>query len=102
MATPEEIMSQSEQFTEEEKERINQLATQNVDDLSQEDLELYSRWQVNSALINERFEIEREQQQALAEAKIDNARAIRDEAISLMKTRKEIALAKLRAIENAQ
>ena len=98
----EEILNQLESFSEEEKQRINQLAAQNVEELTQEDLELYSRWQVSKALMDERFELELEQQKAISEAKIDNARAIRDEAISLMKTRKEIALAKLRAIESVE
>lgn len=98
----EEILNQFESFSEDEKQRINQLAAQNVEDLTQEDLELYSRWQVNKALMNERFELEREQQIAITETKIENAKAIRDEAVELMKTRKEIALAKLRAIENVE
>lgn len=98
----EEILNQFESFSEEEKQRINQLAAQNAEELTQEDLELYSRWQVSKALMNERFELEREQQIAIAEAKIENAKAIRDEAVDLMKTRKEIALAKLRAIENVE
>lgn len=98
----EEILNQLESFSEEEKQRINQLAAQNVEELTQEDLELYSRWQVSKALMDERFELELEQQKAISEAKIDNARAIRDEAISLMRTRKEIALAKLRAIESVE
>lgn len=97
-----EILNQFESFSEDEKQRINQLAAQNVEDLTQEDLELYSRWQVNKALMNERFELEREQQIAIAETKIENAKAIRDEAVDLMKTRKEIALAKLRAIESVE
>lgn len=98
----EEILNQFESFSEDEKQRINQLAAQNVEDLTQEDLELYSRWQVNKALMNERFELEREQQIAITETKIENAKAIRDKAVDLMKTRKEIALAKLRAIENVE
>lgn len=98
----EEILNQMESFSEDEKQRINQLATQNAEELTQEDLELYSRWQVSKALMDERFELEQEQQKAISEAKIENAKAIRDEAISLMKTRKEIALAKLRAIENVE
>ena len=97
-----EIIEQLEQFTEEEKERINQLAAQNVEELTQEDLELYSRWQVSNALMTERFELEKEQQRAISQAKIENARAVRDEAISLMKTRKAIALAKLQAVENSE
>lgn len=97
-----EIIEQLEQFTEEEKERINQLAAQNVEELTQEDLELYSRWQVSNALMEERFELEKEQQRAISQAKIENARAVRDEAISLMKTRKAIALAKLQAVENSE
>lgn len=97
-----EIIEQLEQFTEEEKERINQLAAQNVEELTQEDLELYSRWQVSNALMEERFELEKEQQRAISLAKIENARAMRDEAISLMKTRKAIALAKLQAVENSE
>lgn len=97
-----EIIEQLEQFSEEEKERINQLAAQNVEELTQEDLELYSRWQVSNALMEERFELEKEQQRAISQAKIENARAVRDEAISLMKTRKAIALAKLQAVENSE
>ena len=97
-----EIIEQLEQFTEEEKERINQLAAQNVEELTQEDLELYSRWQVSNALMEERFELEKEQQRAISQTKIENARAVRDEAISLMKTRKAIALAKLQAVENSE
>lgn len=97
-----EIIEQLEQFTEEEKERINQLAAQNVEELTQEDLELYSRWQVSNALMEERFELEKEQQRAISQAKIENARAVRDEAILLMKTRKAIALAKLQAVENSE
>ena len=97
-----EIIEQLEQFTEEEKERINQLAAQNVEELTREDLELYSRWQVSNALMEERFELEKEQQRAISQAKIENARAVRDEAISLMKTRKAIALAKLQAVENSE
>ena len=97
-----EIIEQLEQFTEEEKERINQLAAQNVEELTQEDLELYSRWQVSNALMEGRFELEKEQQRAISQTKIENARAVRDEAISLMKTRKAIALAKLQAVENSE
>lgn len=98
----EEILNQLESFNEEEKQRINQLAAQNADELTQEDLELYSRWQVNKALMDERFEMERKQHKAISDAKIESTKAIRDEAIALMKTRKEIALAKLRAIESVE
>ena len=95
-----EILEQMETFTQAEKERYNQIATQsNEDDLTFDDLELYARFQVSFALANERLEMERKALEEVKQAKINAANEVRKAAIENMKARADLAKAKLRMIE---
>lgn len=91
-----EILEKMDTFTQEEKERLNAIATHsNKDALTFDDLELYARFRVNEALTSERFALEREAMQARAEADLKAANEIRSAAIEKMRARRDLAKAKL-------
>lgn len=99
---PDEIVSNMEQFTQAETDRINQLAVGNVSNPTIEDMELYARWKTSNALANARFKAENDALQTQAKENIEMARAYNDAAIENLKAQKELAKARLKAVENGQ
>ena len=94
-----EIIGKMEQFTQSEKERLNVIATEsNEDALTFADLELYARFKVSEALASERFEMEREQMQAVTKAKIEGANEVKRAAVERMHALTDLSKAKLAKI----
>lgn len=99
---PEEIISQKETFTTEETDRINLLAAGAVDEITQEDIELYSRWKTSNALCEARFKIEQDTLIAESNARIEAANQIANAAIANLEAQAELAKARLEAVKNGQ
>lgn len=99
---PDEIVSNMEQFTQEETDRINQLAAGNVSNPTPDDLELYARWKTSNALADARFKAENDALQAQTEQNTKMAQAYNKAAIENLNAQKELALARLEAVKNGQ
>ena len=99
---PDEIVSDMEQFTQAETDRINQLAAGNVSNPTIEDMELYARWKTSNAIADARFKAENDALQAQAKENIELAQAYNKAAIENLNAQKELALARLKAVENGQ
>lgn len=98
----EDIMNKIERFTPEETDRINQLAAGSAENITDEDLKLYSRWQTSVALAQAQYEAERAAAEAEALARIEQARALNDAAVANLEAQRDLALARLEAVKNGQ
>ena len=66
-----EIMEQMEKFTVDEQERINLMAAGKAENITMEDVKLFSRWETSLALADARFQAENEAIKARADAEIE-------------------------------
>lgn len=99
---PDEIVSNMEQFTQVETDRINQLATGNISNPTIEDMELYARWKTSNALADARFKAENDALQAQMKQNMELAQIYNKAAIDNLNAQKELAFARLKAVENGQ
>ena len=100
--TPDEIIGQMETFTQEEIARINLLATGNVEDITQDDMELFSRWETSNALAEARFEAEIETVQAESAARVEQMQSVATAAIANLEAQAALARARLEAVQNGE
>lgn len=100
--TPDEIIALKETFTQEETDRINLLAAGAVQDITQEDLDLYSRWQTSNALCEARFKAEQDALIAESNARIEASREIANAAINNLEAQAALARARLEAVQNGE
>lgn len=99
---PDEIVANMETFTQAETDRINQLAAGNVSNPTIEDMELYARWKTSNALTDARFKAENDALQAQAQQNMEMAQAYNKAAIENLNAQKELAFARLKAVQNGQ
>lgn len=97
-----DIISQMEQFSEEEKARIDLLACNAVDNITFEDMQLYSRWQTSVKLAEERFAAELAAIKNSVESRNENNKRIADASVEAFRAQAELAKARLKAVENGQ
>ena len=97
-----EIISNMEQFTQTEMERLNLLAADAVSNPTIEDMKLYARWQVSNELAEQRFKAEISALHEKAVADIEEARKLNDAAIANLQAQVDLAQARLKAVENGQ
>ena len=99
---PVEIVEQMEKFTVEEKERINLLAAGKIDEITQEDMELFARWKTSCALCEARFQAEREAALSKAQAEIEQRENLAQAALANLEAQRDLALARLEMVKNGQ
>lgn len=97
-----EIMKQIEKFTVDEQERINLLAAGKAENITMEDMELFSRWKSTLALADARFQAENEALKARTDAEIEQREKIAKVAFENLEAQRDLALAKLEAVKNGQ
>lgn len=97
-----EIMEQMEKFTVDEQERINLLAAGKAENITTEDLELFSRWKTSIALTDARFKAEAEAIKARTDAEIEQREKVAKAAFDNLEAQAELAKARLKAVQDGQ
>lgn len=97
-----EIMEQMEKFTVDEQERINLLAAGKAENITMEDMELFSRWKTSLALADARFKAETEALKARTDAEIEQREKVAKAAFENLEAQRDLALARLEAVKNGQ
>ena len=86
-------------FTNEEKERINQLYGNDFKDITPDDAMLIARWERMKALQESEHQAKLDALQAEMKARIKSAQAESDKAMENLETLKQAALARLEGID---
>lgn len=81
------------QFTEAERNTMTDLARRNYQDMTQEELELYTRWNSAKALADAQFELEKQQREALTAQQLALAQQQTAAAIAAIEEMKDLAVA---------
>lgn len=97
-----EIVEQMEKFTGDEQDRINLLAAGKVENITMEDVELFSRWKTSLALADARFKAEAEAIKARTDAEIEQREKVAKAAFDNLEAQAELAKARLKAVQNGQ
>ena len=97
-----EIMEQMEKFTVDEQERINLMAAGKAENITMEDVKLFSRWETSLALADARFKAENEAIKARTDAEIEQREKIAKAAFENLEAQAELAKARLEMVKNGQ
>ena len=98
----EEIISNMESFTNEEKDIINKMAVGEIEEITPEQLEIYTRYQVSKALAEERFQAEMQALKDETDAKIEQSKQVNNAAIANLEAQAALAQARLEAVKNGK
>lgn len=98
------IVQNPETFTNAEIDRINKLANNSVpnEEITQNDVELYARWQSWQSVLSAQYEAERAAAEAESQARIQQAEAVKNAAVANLEAQTALALARLEAVKNGQ
>ena len=99
---PDEIIEQMETFTTDEQERINVLAAGKAENITFENMKLFSRWETSIALADERFKAENEALEAKTKAEIEQREKIAQAAFANLEAQAELAKARLKAVQDGK
>lgn len=91
-----------EDFTAEEKMRINQLAGGEVESPSIEDMRLFARWESAKAVRSEKVRAEMKATEDYLESKKNDSKRIADASVEVLNAQVDLARARLKAVENGQ
>lgn len=97
-----DVFSEMETFTNDEKDVINRIASGNLEDITPEDLEVYTRFQTSKALADKKLQAELQTLKDETNAKIEQAQALNDAAVANLEAQRDLALARLEAVKNGQ
>lgn len=100
--TAQDIFAEMETFTNDEKDVINKIASGDLEGITPEDLEVYTKFQTSKALADEKLQAELQALKDETNAKIEQAQALNDAAIANLEAQRDLALAKLEAVKNGQ
>ena len=100
--TAQDIFAEMESFTNEEKDVINKIASGDLEGITQEDLEVYTRFQTSKAIADEKLQAELQALKDETAAKIEQSKAVNDAAIANLEAQAELAKARLEAVQNGQ
>lgn len=102
--TLETIVQNPETFTNAETDRINKLANGSIpnEEITQEDVALFARWQSWQSVLSAQYEAERAAAEAEARARIEQAEAVKNAAVANLEAQMALALARLEAVKNGQ
>jgi len=98
----EKIFAEMESFTNEEIDVINKIASGDLEGITPEDLEVYTRFQTSKAVADEKLQAEIQALKDETNAKIEQMQAINDAAIANLEAQRDLALARLEAVKNGQ
>ena len=97
-----DVFSEMETFTNEEKDVINRIASGNLEGITPEDLEVYTRFQTSKAIADEKLQTELQALRDETNAKIEQAQAVNNAAVANLEAQRDLALARLEAVKNGQ
>lgn len=100
--TAQDIFAEMESFTNEEKDVINRIASGDLEGITSEDLEVYTRFQTSKAIADEKLQAELQALKDETAAKIEQAKAVNDAAIANLEAQAELAKARLKAVQDGQ
>lgn len=89
-----------ENFTQQEREMLDDINKRELQNLTAEEVQLYARWQSYLAVHRAEFEAEQARLQAESEARIQAAAAESQAVLQNLEALKNAALARLEMIEN--
>lgn len=87
------IIDWMSQFTEAERNTMTDLAKRNYQNMTQEELQLYTRWNNAKALADSQFELEKQQKEALTAQQLSLAQQQTAAAIAAIEEIKDRAVA---------
>lgn len=87
------IIDWMSQFTEAERNTMTDLARRNYQNMTQEELQLYTRWNSAKALADAQFELEKQQREALTAQQLALAQQQTAAAIAAIEEIKDRAVA---------
>lgn len=97
-----DIFAEMEMFTSEEKDIINRIANGNLEGITKEDLDVYTRYETSKALADEKLQAEMKALKDETAAKIEQSKAVNDAAIANLEAQAELAKARLELVKNGQ
>ena len=100
--TAQDIFAEMESFTNEEMDVINKIASGDLEGITSEDLEVYTRFQTSKAVADEKLQAELQALKDETDAKIEQAQALNAAAVANLKAQRDLALARLEAVKNGQ
>ena len=97
-----DVFSEMETFTNEEKDVINRIASGDLEGITKDDLDVYTRFETSKALANEKLQAELKALEDETAAKIEQSKAVNDAAIANLEAQAELAKARLKAVQNGE
>ena len=100
--TAQEIFAEMETFTNEEKDVINRISSGNLEGITKENLDVYTRFQTSKAVADEKLQAELQALKDETTAKIEQSKTVNDAAIANLEAQAELAKARLKAVQDGQ
>lgn len=97
-----DVFSEMETFTNEEKDIINRIASGDLEGITKDDLDVYTRFETSKALANEKLQAELKALENETAAKIEQSKAVNDAAVANLEAQAELAKARLELVKNGQ
>ena len=97
-----DIFAEMESFTNEEKDIINRIASGDLEGITKDDLDVYTRFQTSKALADEKLQAELQALKDETNAKIEQAQALNGAAIANLEAQAELAKARLKVVQDGQ
>lgn len=91
-----------EEYTEQERAIINDLARRDYADMTKEEVMLFAEWESTKAYIESDLEAKRQALEDETKAKIELARQTEQTALDTLEAMAEAAKARLKAVEDGQ
>jgi hypothetical protein len=89
-------------FTEAERAMINDIYKREFQDMTPDEVQLYGEWQAVNARLDANVQARRETLEAEMTANVEIYRETEKAAIDTLEALKDLALARLKAVENGQ
>lgn len=100
--TAQEIFAEMETFTNEEKDVINRIASGNLEGITKEDLDVYTRFQTSKAVADAKLQAELQALKDETAAKIEQSKAFNDAAVANLEAQRDLALARLEMVKHGE
>lgn len=97
-----DVFAEIESFTNEEIDVINKIASGDLEGITPEDLEVYTRFQTSKAVADEKLQAELQALKDETDAKIEQSKAVNDAAVANLEAQRDLALARLEMVKNGQ
>lgn len=97
-----DIFAEMETFTNEEMDVINKIASGDLEGITPEDLEVYTRFKTSNAIADEKLQAELQALKDETDAKIEQAQELNAAAVANLEAQRDLALARLEMVKNGQ